>query len=93
MKNAEVDIYVSQMVRFFEINPNELFTLIGDLNKEDFYEKIKEAAYSNFEKEGEANLTRSQMLEIIVNIHREKEMEGVDKRIYFYTKFGPVFLN
>jgi len=93
MKNVEVEIYVSQMVKFFETNPEELKTLIGGLDKNEFYKKIEEKSYFNFESEGEASLTKSQMIEIIVNIHRDEEMKGVDKRIYFNTKFGPVFLN
>ena len=50
MKSVDVDIYVSQVVRFFETNPNELKMLIGDLNKDDFFTKIREEAYKNFEK-------------------------------------------
>lgn len=93
MKNAEVQIYVSQMVKFFEANPNELRSLIGDLDKDKFYKKIEQTAYLNYEYEGDANLTRSQLIEIVVNIHREYEMKDVDSRIYFNTKFGPIFLN
>ena len=93
MKNAEVDIYVGQMIKFFETNPNELKSLIGDLDKKEFYDRIKQVAHKNYESEGDVNLTRSQLIEIVVNIHRDEEMKDTDSRIYFNTKFCPVFLN
>lgn len=93
MKNFDVEIYVGQMIRFFESNPNELKILIGDLDKNEFYKKIEEKAYFNFEKEGEAGLTRNQIAEIIATIYQEDKMKGIDKRIYFNSKFGAIFLN
>jgi hypothetical protein len=93
MKNVEVEIYVGQIKRFFDANPNELKILIGNLDKDIFFEHIEKKAYLNFETEGEIQLTKSQMIEIVVNIYREEEMKGVDKKLYFFTKFGPIFLN
>jgi len=37
MKYIEVDIYMNQLVSFFEKNPNDLISLIGELQKDDFY--------------------------------------------------------
>ena len=37
MKYIEVDIYMNQLVSFFEKNPNDLISLIGELQKDDFF--------------------------------------------------------
>ena len=36
MKNVDIEIYLNQLINFFENNPNDLMTLIGDLQKDDF---------------------------------------------------------
>ena len=37
MKNVDIEIYVSQVITFFEKNPNDLMGLIGGLQKDEFY--------------------------------------------------------
>ena len=41
MKNIDCEIYISQLITFFENNPNDLMILIGDLQKEEFYNMLK----------------------------------------------------
>ena len=41
MANIEKELYLSQMMKFFEENPNELKTLIGECDKALFFDKIK----------------------------------------------------
>lgn len=93
MKNVDVDIYVSQVVSFFESNPKELKTLIGDLDKQYFFSKIKERAYENFEKGDEITLTRNQIIQIVVEIYNEKKQEAPAPQGFMRTKYGDICLN
>ena len=47
MGNVDVEIYVSQLISFFENNPNDLMDLIGDLQKDEFYVKLREKCEEN----------------------------------------------
>jgi hypothetical protein len=47
--NVECEIYISNMVNFFEKNPNDLIDMIGNEDKQRFYDKIREYVYKNFE--------------------------------------------
>ena len=49
MKNVDVEIYLNQLISFFEKNPNDLMDLIGDTHKETFYQKVKEQCEKNVE--------------------------------------------
>ena len=44
MKNVDIEIYISNLINFFEKNPNDLLVLIGDLQKDEFYVKLKKRA-------------------------------------------------
>ena len=50
MKNVDVEIYLNQLIGFFDKNPNDLIDLIGDLLKETFYEKVREQCIKNSEQ-------------------------------------------
>ena len=41
MGDVDVDIYINQLISFFNKNPNDLIDLIGDLLKESFYKKVR----------------------------------------------------
>ena len=49
MKNVDAEIYLNQLIAFFEKNPNDLIDLIGELKKTKFYKRIKEKVYENVE--------------------------------------------
>lgn len=93
MKNVDVDIYISQVIRFFETNQDELKLLIGDLNKENFYSRIKELAHKNHEKGDDVNLTRKQMLELIVDMNNEERKKMKVNREFVETIYGSICLN
>ena len=40
MDRIDCEIYVKQMISFFENNPGDFMTLVGNVQKEKFYEKI-----------------------------------------------------
>mgnify|MGYP000073328088 CR=1 FL=1 len=96
MSKIDVEIYVSQMIRFFESNPKDLFTLIGNLNKEIFYERIKILSDKNYSDNGDAALTKKQMVDIVVDMFNEVNKPVEEKKInsiFLDTKFGQICLN
>jgi len=95
MKNVDVEIYLSQLISFFDKNPNDFIDLIGSENKELFYEKVKEQCYKNVKNGEDATLTRNQLLEIafsIKNKDKDKTVKVIDG-VYQNTKFGKICLN
>jgi len=93
MSNVDIDIYISQIISFFEKNPNELFILIGDLDKDFFFKKIKEVAQENHDKGEDINLTRSQMIDIVVKMHKEIKEQRVVNVPFMETPYGDICLN
>ena len=72
MKNIDVEIYVSQLISFFETNPNDLITLIGESVKEKFFDKIRKQCYKNAEDGDEISLTQKQIIDIVVELKTEE---------------------
>ena len=70
--SVDVDIYMNNIQKFFRENPKELLNLIPKGTEQDFYEKIRETARKNFEKNGEAGLTRTQLLDICKELNQVK---------------------
>jgi hypothetical protein len=93
MKNVDVDIYVSQLISFFNNNPNDLIDLIGDSLKDAFYEKIKEQCLKNVKDGDEVSLTQKQIIDIVVKLKKGKNIESKIHSIVQETKFGNIFLN
>lgn len=94
MKNVDVEIYLSQLITFFEKNPNDLSDLIGDVLKETFYEKVKEQCYKNIEKGEDIYLTQNQLIEIVVSLKNDmKHKENIITGVFQKTKFGLIALN
>ena len=93
MKNVDVDIYVSQLISFFNNNPNDLIDLIGDSLKESFYEKIKEQCFKNIKDGDEVSLTQKQIIDIVVKLKKVEVIESKVHSIVQETKFGNIFLN
>jgi hypothetical protein len=96
MKNVDLEIYISQLVSFFENNPNDLLELIGSLQKDEFYQKLKERCEKNIEEGIDLVLTREQIVNIVVELKipdiKEKKHQNLDKIIQ-KTKFGNIILN
>ena len=93
MSRVDIDIYVSQVISFFDKNPNELHILIGDLDRDYFFNKIREIAEKNHENGEDINLTRSQMIDIVVKMHEEIKEQRVVNVPFMETKFGDICLN
>lgn len=96
MSKIDIDIYVSQIIKFFESNPNELILLIGDIDKELFYEHLKEDIVKNDDEKGDPTLTRQQMIDIVVKLHggtkKDVEMDKIND-IFINTHYGNFCLN
>ena len=96
MQNIEVDIWLNQFISFFDKNPNELKQLIGNIDKELFFSKVKERCIKNTEEGDEVSLTQKQLIDIVVllskNQNQDINVENLDK-LFEKTKFGSFCLN
>lgn len=70
--NIDAEIYLKQLFTFFNGNPEALISLIGDLNKESFYQKIKDTVYEKIKNDDEFLLTKKQMIDIIKDLWDEQ---------------------
>jgi len=96
MKNIDVEIYISNLISFFENNPNDLIDLIGTLQKDEFYQKLRERSELNFEKNQDFVLTKEQIMNIVLEL-KIPNFDAKDKvdlsKIIQKTKFGDIILN
>ncbi len=93
MKNVDIEIYISNLITFFENNPNDLITLIGDLQKDEFYKKLREQSEKNLEEGKDIVLSREQIINIVVDLKiPDMKYNKLDKVIQ-KTKFGDIILN
>ena len=96
MKNIDVEIYVSQLISFFETNPNDLITLIGESVKEKFFDKIRKQCYKNAEDGDEISLTQNQIIDIVVELKTEELSHGgtiIIHDVFEQNKVGIFCLN
>jgi hypothetical protein len=86
------------VITFFENNPNDLMDLIGEVQKNDFFEKIRERCEKNVDEDKDYVLTRQQMIDIVLElkapglldvINPKQEVEGFIQK----TKWGEIILN
>jgi len=93
MKNVDIEIYISNLITFFENNPNDLITLIGDLQKDEFYKKLREQSEKNLEEGKDIVFSREQIINIVVDLKiPDMKYNKLDKVIQ-KTKFGDIILN
>lgn len=96
MKNVDVEIYLNQLINFFENNPNDLMTLIGDLQKDDFYKKLRERCEKNLEEGKDIVLSKDQIVNVVVELKipeiTKQKKKYLDKVIQ-KTSFGDIILN
>jgi len=90
---VEVEIYVSNLIKFFKNNPNDLINLIPEEKKEEFFHKIKEVAMDNYEKGNEVSLTQKQLIGICLEITKTNKLDVKQESFFQDTKFGRIYLN
>ena len=93
--NVDVQIYVSNFVKFFTNNPNELKNLFGVAEPESFFTKVEEVANKNFDNGEDVELTQKQMIGVILELNQMQPKEEVESLVepYFETSYGKIFLN
>jgi hypothetical protein len=98
MSRIDCEIYVSQMISFFENNPGDFMELVGDVQKEKFYDKIREKSFENFDKGEDFVLSKQQIIDIVIELkvpelmdtlNPQKVVEGYIQK----TKWGKIILN
>lgn len=94
MKNIDIEIYISNLIRFFETNPNDLMILIGEIQKNEFYDKLREKSEDNFKKGLDIILTREQIVQIVLELKiPEVKDESEVNKLIMKTKFGEIIMN
>ena len=68
MSNIDVEIYISQMITFFENNPSDFMDLVGTAQKDEFFQKMKDKSLENVEKGEDFILTKQQILDIVLEL-------------------------
>ncbi len=94
--NVDVEIYLNQFKTFFDNNPTSLKELIGEINKELFYNKVKEVCYLNDEKGDDVSLTRTQIIDIVVSLIDVVKTDNIETKVngvFEKTKFGDICMN
>lgn len=95
MKNIDVEIYINQLIKFFETNPNDLMSLIGNLQREEFFSKLKEKCEQNLLEDKDITLTREQIIDVVLDLKLRdtSKKENDISKIVQKTKFGDIILN
>lgn len=98
MKNIDCEIYVKQMITFFNNNPNDLMDLIGEVQKLEFYDKLRERCEKNVDEGLDHVLTRQQMIEIVLELKvpelvKTTKPQSVVEGFIQKTKWGEIILN
>lgn len=92
--NVEVEIYMTNITKFFKNNPKDLLSLIPQDKENIFFEKIREKVMDNVENGQDVTLTKKQLLDICLEINKpQKQVSEVIDSIYQETKFGRIYLN
>jgi hypothetical protein len=90
--NVDVQIYLSNFKSFFNNNPNDLINLIGDGDKDKFFELVQESVIKNYEKGEDLELTKKQLIDIMLILTKDKVEEKVEKFI-LKGPYGDIILN
>lgn len=90
--NVDIQIYMSNFKEFFTNNPNDLISLIGDSKKELFFDMVREKVIENHDKGDELELTKKQILDIVLILTKDKNKKEVKNYIY-KGKFADIILN
>jgi hypothetical protein len=96
MKNLDIEIYISNLITFFDKNPNDLMELIGKLQKEEFFVKLREKCELNFKEGKDIVLTKDQIIETVLELKIPNTLEDKIleiKAVIQKTKFGDIILN
>lgn len=93
--SVDVEIYLSNIIKFFKENPNDLLNLVPKEKEQQLYRKIREVSLENYQKGDDVSLTQSQLISVCseINKYEEKVEEEISKNFVQKTQFGFIFLN
>lgn len=92
--NVDIEIYMNNLVKFFNENPKDLASLIPYDKKEEFFNKVKQVVSENVEKGEDATLTRKQLIDLCVELNQQVDQFLIKKEgPLLFTKFGLISLN
>lgn len=93
--SVDVEIYLSNIIKFFKENPNDLLNLVPKEKEQQLYRKIREVSLENYQKGDDVSLTQSQLISVCseINKYEEKVEEEISKNFIQKTQFGFIFLN
>lgn len=92
--NVDIEIYLSNVQKFFKNNPKDLLNLVPKSKEQDFYKKIKEIAELNFVEGRDIVLTQKQLVEVCVELNgKNKKIEDFDSRVFVDSTYGKICLN
>lgn len=91
--SVEVEIYMSNIIKFFKQNQKELLSLVPKTKEQEFYTKIREVAIFNQKKGDEVSLTKNQLIEICAEVNGKSISEPHMQGVFQVTKFGNICLN
>jgi tetraacyldisaccharide-1-P 4'-kinase len=98
MGNLDCEIYIRQLITFFESNPNDLMMLIGIGQKQEFFNKLIEQCEKNSQESDDHIITKQQMIDIVLQlkitelVNTEESIEKIQSFIQ-KTKWGDIILN
>lgn len=69
--NVDIEIYLSQLYKFFKDNPNDLASLVPEYKREVFFDRCRKICIENSEKGDEISLTKKQLLNICVELNQQ----------------------
>ena len=90
--NVDVQIYLSNFKSFFNNNPNDLINLIGDGDKDKFFELVQASVIENYEKGEDLELTKKQLIDIMLILTKDRVEEKVENFI-LKGPYGDIILN
>ena len=97
MSSIDIDIYMNQLINFFENNPNDLMDLIGEFDKDEFYILLKEQATLNYDKGEDITLTQHQIIEVVVKLKKRditnEKLVIIINKVFQSTNHGLIGLN
>ena len=98
MGNVDCEVYLRQLITFFENNPNDLMELIGTVQKQEFFDKLREQCEKNSQESDDHIITRQQMVDIVIRLKMPEMVnteESIEKIQGFIqkTKWGNMILN
>lgn len=91
--SVDVEIYLSNLIKFFKQNPKDLLNLIPQDKEEEFYSKVRVIANENYEDGKDAALTQKQFIEICKQLNTAPPKEEEIKLPFISSKFGVICLN